>query len=298
MRPIRAWLIRLCGLLRKEHLERELSAEVETNLQLHIEDNLRAGMTPEEARRQAVLKLGGLEQTKEAYRDRAGIPGLESVFRDLRYGVRMLRQNRGFTAAAVLSLALGIGASTAVFSILDTVFLRPLPYPDAGRLVWVAVRFPRIKATFLPSPDYVAWRRDNGVFAELAATQYGGSEPMVLGGSEPAEIRVMSVSYNFPETFGAVPELGRFFRPREELPNARKTVLLTDRFWREHFHANRRIIGHVITLAGQPYAVIGVLPASFVLPMDVKADVLKTLPVSPSEARLSSTITRRWWTMF
>ncbi|HEX7361162.1 MAG TPA: ABC transporter permease [Bryobacteraceae bacterium] len=282
MRPVGAWLIRLCGLFRKEHLERELSAEIESNLQLHIEDNLRAGMVPEEARRRALMKLGGVEQAKEAYRDRAWIPWIDSLFRDLRFGARMLRQNRGFTAAVVLSLALGIGASTAVFSILDTVFLRPLPYSDAGRLVWVSIRFPSFNTEFLPSPDYVAWRRDNHVFAQLAATQYGGGGTMILGGSDPAEIRAWSVSYNFPAAFGVRPELGRFFRPQEELPNARRTVLLTDHLWRDHFHANRKIIGDTIELAGQPYTVIGVLPPSFMLPMDVKADVLTTLPVSPT----------------
>ncbi|MGH9640715.1 MAG: ABC transporter permease, partial [Bryobacteraceae bacterium] len=259
MRALLGWFVRLLGLLHKKHLERDLSAEIESNLQLHIEDNLRAGMTPEEARRQAILKLGGIEQTKKAYRERAGIPGIEALFRDLRYGVRMLRKNRAFTAAAVLSLALGIGASTAVFSIVDTVFLRPLPYPDPARLVWVAVRFPSFKMAFLLSPDYVAWLRVNQVFSELAATQYGGSETMVLGGPAPAEIRAMSVSYNFPETLGVRPELGRLFAPKEELPNARKTVLLTDHFWRDHFHANRKVLGKVIMLAGQPYTVIGIL---------------------------------------
>lgn len=282
MRPLRAWALRVYGIVRKTRVERELTAEIESNLQLHIEDNLRAGMMPEEARRQALLKFGGVEQAKEAYRDRAGVPWIDILFRDLRYGARMLRQNRGFTAAAVLSLALGIGASTAVFSILDTVFLKPLPYPDSGRLVWVSIRFPWVSRQFLPSPDYVAWRRDNHVFAQLAATQAGGNETMLLEGSESAEIHAARVSYNFPETFGAAPELGRLFRPQEELPNARKTVLLTDHFWRNHFHATRKIIGQVISLAGQPYTVIGVLPPSFVFPLDRKADVLTTLPVSPT----------------
>jgi hypothetical protein len=207
-------------------------------------------MTPQEARRQAHIKLGGVEQIKEIYRDRAGVPGVEALFRDLRYGIRMLRHNRAFTIAAVLSLALGIGASTAVFSIVDTVFLRPLPYLDSGRLVWVAV--PIFHVQGLPSPDYVAWRRDNHVFTQLAATQAGGSQTMLLEGSEPAEVHASLVSYNFPSTLGVAPELGRTFMPQEELPNARKTVLLTDRFWRDHFHADRKIVGQVISLAGLP----------------------------------------------
>ncbi len=282
MRSLRAWLLRLRGSFRKQRLERDVSAEIESNLQLHINDNLRAGMAPEEARRQALLKLGGVEQTKEAYRDRAGIPALETLFRDLRYGLRMLRRNRAFTVAAVLSLALGIGASTAVFSILDTVFLRPLPYPDSGRLVWVAVRFPSFHGAFLFSPDYAAWRRNNQVFSELAAMRGGAGKMMLLGGPEPADVRALSVSYNFPATFGVSPLLGRTFTPQEELPHSPRAVLLTYRFWHSHFHANRKIVGHVVKLNSQPYTITGVLPSSLVLPLGMKADVLTPLRLSPT----------------
>ncbi|HEX7359809.1 MAG TPA: permease prefix domain 1-containing protein [Bryobacteraceae bacterium] len=152
MRSLRAWFVRMRGSFRKQRLERDLSEEIEANLQLHIDDNLRAGMTPEESRRQALLKLGGVEQTKEAYRDRAGIPWLNTLIRDLRYGIRMLRKNPGFAAAAILTLALGIGANTAVFSIVDAVLLRSLPYPDAGRMVVIHEELNRAR------PLNVSWR--------------------------------------------------------------------------------------------------------------------------------------------
>src|SRR5262245_56386236 len=141
MRPIRAFLLRLSGLFHKERRDREVAGEIENNLQLHIEDNLRAGMSPEDARREALLKFGGIESAKEAYRDRRGLPLLENLAQDLRYAFRQIGKYPGFVAIVVLTLGLGTGATTAIFSVVNTVLLRPLPYRDPSRLVWVTQRY-------------------------------------------------------------------------------------------------------------------------------------------------------------
>src|SRR5213596_1325739 len=138
MRKLREWILRFGGLFNKQRKDRDLDDEIESHLQMHIEDNLRRGMTPEEARREALIKLGGIEQTKESYRDRQGLPMLETLMQDLRFGVRMLHKNPGFTAVAVLTLALGIGANTAIFSLIDAALLKSLPVRDPEQLYLIA----------------------------------------------------------------------------------------------------------------------------------------------------------------
>jgi putative ABC transport system permease protein len=169
-----------------------------------------------------------------------------------------------------------------VYSIADTVFLRPLPYEHPEQLIWVAVHFQKMRMEFLGSPEYVTWRRDNDVFQSLAATQASPGETMLLNGENAAEVHNARVSANFLQTLGIRPQIGRDFKAEEELPDGPRAILLTDHLWQKRFRRNAGVVGKSIQMDGQPYTVIGVLPRSFRFPMDIKLDVLTTLPVSPT----------------
>jgi putative ABC transport system permease protein len=274
----------------------DLNDEFAAHLAIETKQLMEQGMTREQAELEARRLFGNRALIQEDTRAVRGFAAFGRLWQDVRYAARVLHRTPAFTAAAVLSLALGIGATTAVFSIADTVFLRPLPYPDSGRLVWLGVRFSGIGLDFLPSPDYVSWRRDNQTFQTLAATQAHFSTTMLLGTSDLSEVLTGRVSANFLDAFGVTPAFGRPFRPEEELPNGPKAVLLMYPFWRDHFHSRRDIVGSAIALDGQPYTVAGVLPLSFVYPVDIKVDLLTTLPVSPTASHRDRSMST--WAVF
>src|SRR6058998_4005294 len=206
MRRLRELILRLGALFDKQRKDRELDDEIESHLQLHIEDNLRLGMTPDEARRQAMIKLGGIESTKEAYRDQRGLPVLETLWQDIRYGARMLRKNPGFTAVAVLTLALGIGATTAIFSLGNAVLLRPLPYGEPGRLVQMlnsATKGGGADAPWLAVPDIVEIRGLDQVFEHFAT--YQPRVAIDLSGEEPVGLSGAAISADTFDALGVRP---------------------------------------------------------------------------------------------
>src|SRR5580693_9973388 len=168
MRTLRAWFLRLAGLFGKDRRDRELSAEMASHLQLHIDENLRVGMSPEQARREATMKLGGVEQTKENYRERRGLPLVEIFLQDLRFGARMLRKNPGFTLVAVLTLALGIAANSTIFSFVSAVLYKRPPVYDSDRVLVVygtaAARGFGTSLNPVSAPNYFIWKRENRVF--------------------------------------------------------------------------------------------------------------------------------------
>jgi predicted permease len=263
---------------------RKREAELDEELQAHIEIEARRlkaeGLSGAEAAAQARRTFGNRAQVAEQTRDSWGARWLSGIRQDMEYALRSARRTPSFSAAVVLSLALGIGAATVVFSVADTVYLRPLPYRAPDELMFVAMRLFHLE--MVTSPDYVAWRKDHSAFVELAAMQYHGGNAAILGDQEPAEVRNTRVSYNFLTALGVPPAMGRNFEQEEELPNARKTALLTDGLWRNHFHARPDIVAQSIALDGVAYQVIGVLPPWFVMPLEAPADILTPLPVSPT----------------
>jgi len=269
-------------IFRRRLHRQEIDEEFEAHLALESKVLQERGLSREEADREARRSFGTRTRLAEDAREAWVWGWLDQLSQDLRYASRTLLRNRAFSFAAILSIALGIGAGTAVYGIADTVFLRPLPYNKPDQLMWVAVRFPRLRTEFLASPDYALWRRENDMFQSMAATQSHGGQTMLLNGEHAVQVRDARVSANFLRTFGIRPAIGRDFKEAEELPDGPRAVLLTNYFWREHFHGYAHVVGKTIEMDGQPYTVIGVLPRSFEFPMDIKLDVLTTLPVSPA----------------
>ena len=272
MRGLRAWFLRLVGLFNKERRDRELAQEIESHLQMHIEDNLRTGMPPAEARREALIKLGGIEQTKESYRDRRGLPLLEHLIQDLRYALRMLRKNPGFTAVAVGTLALGIGANTAVFTVVNGVLLRPMPFPQPDRLFLVS--FTPQHGPFETNPSltdshYLEFRRADGLFERLAS--FTGSGANLTGAGDPVRIRTANVTPDFFPVLRVNPAIGRGFLAEEDQPGRDHVVVLSDELWRDRFGADSRVLGKEIKLDGAGHSVIGIMPPGFGFPYDAQA---------------------------
>jgi predicted permease len=279
VRKVRAWLLRFGGLFNKRRRDVELTAELESHLQLHIEDNLRAGMTPDEAWRAALIKLGGVEQTKEIYRDRKGLPMIETFLQDLSFGFRMMRKSPGFTAAAVLALALGIGANTAIFSVVNVVLLHSLPYRDAGRLMWVTTFLPRQGQNIVVHPDYLGWRQQNHVFEDIAAYS-PGFDYTLTGAGEAVRLSGARVTKSFFHVLGVAPRIGREFSAEEDRPKGPHAAILTDALWKQRFDRDAGVVGRVIALDGNAYTVVGVMPPDFEFPENSRAQVLVPFALS------------------
>ena len=259
---------RLRAFFRKERLDSEVEAEMASHLELAIEENLRCGISLEEAWRQALVSFGGVEQAKERHREARGLPTLDVLFQDLRYTFRTLRRDRGFVVVAVLILGLGIGANTAVFSLLNTILLRPLPFANPGQLVWIA---PQIGAkcgfscTTYSADAYEEFRAQNhsledvaGYFAFTTEDNY-----KLTGRGEPVPATGIFVTRNFFQVLGVKPSLGRLFTVEDGRKGSAPVALLANAYWRRQFAADPGIVGKAIDLNGQPLTVVGVLSPGF-----------------------------------
>jgi putative ABC transport system permease protein len=282
LRSLRAWLLRLAGSFRKERHDRELADEMASHLQMHIEDNLSAGMSAQEARRQALLKLGGIEPTKEIYRERRGLPLLETMLQDLRYAVRTLRKNRGFTLIAVLTLALGIGANTAIFSMVNALLLHPYNFPDLDRLVrvWENRGIDEgADARFIAPQDAADLQSGAPVFEALTTYRCGDFNLSAEGNVHTA--RGCRVSANFFDVLGVSPMSGRAFSSAEDQPGADQVAVVSYGFWQRRFAGDAAVIGKVIQMNGKKYTVVGIMPRGFDYPVPMELWV--PLALTPAE---------------
>jgi predicted permease len=261
MRGIRAWLLRLAGIFRKDRRDGELADELEAHLQMHVDDNIRAGMTSEEARRQGLIALGGVEQTKEVIRERRGLGWIDSLIQDTRFALRMLRKNPGFTAVAVLTLALGIGANTAIFSVVQAALLAPLPYQNPERLVAVLESNPRFPQVLVSYPNFKDKQRESVSFERMAAFAPKVSDLTAPG--RPEHLDGEAVSAGAFSTLGVQLALGREFSAAEDTQGGMPAAVISDRLWRDRFAGAGDVLGKSITLNGADHTVVGVLPADF-----------------------------------
>ena len=274
MHTLRALFHRLAGLFgRQRREEREFAAELEANLQLHVEDNQRRGLPPAEARRQALVALGGIEQVREDHRERRSLPMLETLIQDMRFSLRMLRRNPGFALLAVLTLALGIGANTAIFSIINGVLLRPLPFAAPGRLMATHSEYPKGPFVFL---------RDHSRTMEFAANSEG-TEFNLTGLDSPERLNGCSVSANWFDVLGVHAQMGRTFREGEDQPGKDGVVVLSYSLWRRRFAGDPAIVGRSIELDGANHEVIGVMPAEFRYPSP-KTELWAPLHLDPRKS--------------
>jgi putative ABC transport system permease protein len=241
---------------RRELAEKRLDAELRFHLEHRIADLEAGGMAPEQARRQARLEFGTLDQVKEECRDVGASHLIETVIQDLRYGLRQLRRNPGFTAVAVITLALGIGANTVIFSVV----WRPLRYQDASRLLVVWETSPQGARSPVSAPTYLDWRNQNTVFEQLAAARMAN---VALSGNPPLLAPGARITANFFSAFHLRPESGRFFIPSDFLPHSGCVTVVSHELWQGHFAGDRSITGKAIRLDGKPCTIVGVAPADF-----------------------------------
>jgi putative ABC transport system permease protein len=293
---IRELIERLGCSLRGRKRDGEFDEELSAHLDLAIRDNLAEGMPPEEARREALLRLGGVVQTRELQRDSRGLPALDAFLQDLGYSLRSLRRDAGLTTFAILIVGLGVGASSTVFSVVNALLLRPLPFDHPDRLVWIANNQGEgLSSETVQVGHLLGFREQTHLFSDVAAyfAFYGVGDAKLTGTGEPERLTSVPVSQNFFPLLGVKPTLGRLFTPDECKWNGPRAVLLSHALWQRRFAADPAIVGQPITLDRQPVTVVGVLPASFdfgsVFAPGGRIDLYSPFPLTQETNRMGNT---------
>jgi predicted permease len=261
------------NLLHKENVEQDLTEELRAYVEMLTEVKIRQGQQPEEARREAILELEGMEQVKERVREIRMGHLLETIWQDLRYGVRVLLKSPIFTLVAVLSLALGIGANTAIFSVVNGLLLRPLPYPDPERIVQVwhtppQESFPGMNKFSVSPANYLDWKEQSKSFEQMAA--YGDAGFSLTTGGDPMPISGAMVSSEFFGALRSEPILGRTFSREEEQPGRSRVVIISNGLWQRAYGSNPNLIGQTVTLDSQSYTVVGIMLPGFQFPREAE----------------------------
>jgi putative ABC transport system permease protein len=279
MRHVRAALARLIGAFRGHRADDDVREELEAHLEMETAEHIRRGLPPEEARRRALLASGGLTQAAEAVYDRRGLPWLESLAADLRFAVRVLRKSPAFAAVVVITLALGIGANTAIFSVVRAVLLKPLPHRNGDRLVYLrhSTDGPTGRNVSFSVPEVMDFRAGVPAFAGIA--EYCPWFGNLQGEHDVVQIDMGLVTGNFFEVLGLSPVLGRLTRPSDDGPGVPPVMVLTHAFWMQHFGGDSEIVGSQVRLDGTSVTVIGVVQAAPWFPDRV--DALLNMVVSP-----------------
>jgi hypothetical protein len=261
MKALQRFLARLSNLAAGSRADQRLREEMEEHLAQQTADNLRAGMSTAEAHRQAVLKFGAVDAIREEYHSELSLPFIETLWQDLRYALRQLAASPGFTSIAILTIALGIGATTAIYSVVDATLLHPLPYPQPEQLVLIEDDLPGVGArdVGLSVPEWKDFQ-SSGIFQYVSPERSGSVN--VTGSSQPARIQFKSVSPNYFALLDVKPELGRVFHPDDPTPGFNLEVVISDGLWKRDFGADPHILGRTLRLDNDVYFIVGALCGS------------------------------------
>ncbi len=260
MDTIRIFLTRFAALFSKRRLDADLDEELRAHLELAIDENVHRGMNAEAARTAALRSFGGLAQARETYRRQRGMPWFDTLAQDIRFALRTLAKSPAFTAIAVLTLALGIGGNTAIFSVVNGVLLNPLPFPQPDRLVALHESNPNFENGSISYPNFLDWRKDNHTFSSMGLSRRWAFSLTGRGDAEQVNANFISASYF--AVLGVPPLFGREFTLAEEQPGAAPVALISEGLWRRKFNAAPNILGQTVTLDGKTFSIIGVIPAS------------------------------------
>ena len=294
---LRRMAARLRALVSRRHLDADFDEELAAHLTMATDDNIKKGLAPDEARRAALLRLGGQTSLGDQHRQARGIPVVEALLHDVRYALRTLRRDAALTMFAILIVGLGVGASTTIFSVFNAVLLRPLPFEEPGRVVWIANgTSENLSSQTVQVANLLDLQTQSQSLASVAGFSpfYGVGDIRLTGIGEPERLTGVPVTEDFFRLLGVQPHLGRFFTAEECRWNAPKAVVLSHAFWQRRFGADPGVIGRALTLDGMPTTVVGVLPPSFdfaaTFTPGSRAELFVPFPLSPETNRRGNTL--------